>query len=79
MEQHTVRPPRRTAFIDILDGVVRAGRRVGAFAPVKLEKAHLLDKAVRETGLDDFGDAWFERPLEVLLDAVRSEARLNAS
>ena len=31
------------------------------------------------TGLDDFGDRWFEQPMEVLLDAVRDEARLNAA
>ena len=66
-------------FIDVLDGVVRAGRRVGAFPPVRLDKACLLDKARRATGLDDFGDRWFERPLDVLLEAVRGEARLNAA
>jgi len=77
--QSTGCPPRRTKFIDILDGVVRAGRRIGAFPPVRLEKDYLLDKAVRETGLDDFGDRWFERPFEVLLDALNREARLNAA
>ena len=34
---------------------------------------------MEETGLDDFGDRWFEKPMEVLLDAVRDEARLNAA
>src|SRR5690606_21288175 len=42
-----------------------------------LEKDALLDRARGFTGLDDFGDPWFERPLEVLLEAIRSEARLN--
>src|SRR5690606_8117321 len=27
----------------------------------------------------DFGDRWFERPLDVLLEAIRAEARLNPS
>ncbi|MFA9200255.1 MAG: sulfotransferase [Cypionkella sp.] len=79
MEQAIVHPPRRTPFIDFLDGVVRAGRRIGAFAPVRLDKAHMLETAVRENGLDDFGDPWFERPLDVLLDSIAAEARLNAA
>ncbi|MEC9067419.1 MAG: sulfotransferase [Pseudomonadota bacterium] len=62
-----------------MDFGIRAGRRLGAVAPARLEKAHLLEKAAEATGLDDFGDRWFERPMEVLLDAVAGEARLNAA
>lgn len=79
MEQASVRPPRRTVFVDLVDAAVRAGRRLGAFAPVRLEKAHMLETAVRENGLEDFGDPWFERPLDMLLAALHSEARLNAA
>ncbi len=39
----------------------------------------MFDQARKATGLDDFGDPWFERPMDVLLDAVRGEARLNDS
>ena len=70
-------PPRRTPFIDVLDGTVRLGRKLGAIAPARLTKAELLDRAVAVTGLDNFGDRWFERPMDVLLDAVRTEARLH--
>lgn len=63
----------------MLDLAIRAGRRVGAVAPARLEKAHLLERAVEATGLDDFGDPWFERPMDVLLDAIADEARLNAA
>lgn len=42
-----------------------------------MTKAELFDQARKVTGLDDFGDPWFERPMDVLLDAVRGEARLN--
>ena len=56
---------------------MRLGRRVGAIAPPKLTKVELLDQAREATGLEDFGDPWFERPMEVLLEAVRGEARLN--
>ena len=44
-----------------------------------LAKDALLNAAVDTYGLDDFGDNWFEGPMEVLLDAIRSEARLNAA
>jgi hypothetical protein len=55
------------------------GRRMGLADRPVLEKATLLRRASEHTGLDDFGDRWFERPLEVLLDSIRSEARLNPS
>jgi hypothetical protein len=70
-------PPRRTPFIGVLDGTVRFGRKLGAIAPARLTKAGLLDDAMAATGLDDFGDRWFEGPMDVLLEAVRTEARLN--
>nr|WP_202389057.1 sulfotransferase [Pelagerythrobacter marinus] len=79
MNNPAIRPPRRTPFIDIVDFGIRAGRRLGAVAPARLEKAHLLEQAAEATGLDDFGDRWFERPMDVLLDAVAGEARLNAA
>ncbi|MGV2497045.1 sulfotransferase family protein [Pelagerythrobacter aerophilus] len=79
MQHESIQPPRRTPFIDILDAAVRGGRKLGMVAPARLEKDHLLEEAVEATGLDDFGDRWFERPMEVLLDAVQREAQLNAA
>jgi len=38
----------------------------------------LLDKAMAETGLDDFGDESFREGLEILTRSLRDEARLNA-
>ncbi|MBW3167480.1 sulfotransferase [Qipengyuania flava] len=38
-----------------------------------------MDQAAAVTGLDDFGDRWFERPFDALLDSVTHEARLNAA
>ncbi len=72
-------PPRRTRFIDVADGVIRAGRKFGAIAPARLDKDFLLAEAVEATGLEDFGDRWFEGPFEALLASVRDEARLNAA
>lgn len=77
LDRNAISPPRRTPFIDVLDKVVGIGRRVGAIAPAGLSKEALLEGARTSTGLDDFGDPWFEKPLDVLLQSVRSEARLN--
>ncbi|MDV8068356.1 sulfotransferase [Rhodococcus sp. IEGM 1366] len=38
----------------------------------------VLDTAVTQTGLDDFGDDSFREGLEILLTALRDEAKLNA-
>ena len=77
IRHRTNEPPRRARFIDIVNRVVPMTRRLGLADPPILEKRYLMDKAVEETGLTDFGDPWFERPFDVLLDAVRTEARLN--
>ncbi|MBX7483831.1 sulfotransferase [Qipengyuania sp. 6D47A] len=61
------------------DGVIRAGRKLGAVGHARLEKDFLLDQAMQATGLDDFGDSWFECPFEALLESVNGEARLNAA
>jgi hypothetical protein len=73
----TILPPKRTPFIGVLDRALRAGRKIGAIAPARLTEAELLGRAAAATGLEDFGDRWFEGPMAVLLDAVRGEARLN--
>lgn len=66
-------------FIDVLAGAIRAGRAVGAVDRADLRMEPLMDRAASRTGLDDFGDPWFKQPFEVLLESVRSEARLNAA
>ena len=38
-----------------------------------------MDDVSRTYALDDFGDPWFEKPLDVLLQSARDEARLNAA
>ncbi len=70
-------PPRRTPFIGIANRVIRAGRTVGAIAKADLDKDRLLERAAEVAGLDDFGDPWFQHPMEVLLQSLREEARLN--
>lgn len=79
MNDQPILPPRRTRFIDIADGVIRGGRKLGVFGPPRLDKDALLEEAAAATGLNDFGDRWFEKPFEVLLDSVKREAQLNAA
>ena len=74
-----LQPPRRTPFIDIANRVIRLRRKIGTIDPARLEKDALLESAARSTGLDDFGDSWFEKPLDVLLDSIAREAKLNPS
>ncbi|MBU6392997.1 MAG: sulfotransferase [Sphingomonadales bacterium] len=47
-------------------------------ATKQIEVANLLDRARKETGLDDFGDPWFLGPLTRLVDFVNDEAGLIA-
>ncbi len=77
LTEATTCPPRRTRFIDTMNVAMGLARRCGLADQPVLEKETLCRRACEFTGLDDFGDRWFERPLEVLLDAIRSEARLN--
>lgn len=79
MNDQPIQPPRRTRFIDIADGAIRGGRKLGVFGPPRLDKDALLEEAAAATGLNDFGDRWFEKPFEVLLDSVKREAQLNAA
>lgn len=44
--------------------------------PQKLDATSLMQQARAETGLNDFGDRWFETPLNVLVDHVNRDAGL---
>ena len=77
MTERALIPPRRTRFIDVMNTAMALGRKTSLAETPVLDKEVLLDKARAFTGLNDFGDPWFERPLEVLLDAIKAEARLN--
>ena len=71
------RPPGRTRFIGGLSAWMVFARRTGLLRTPVLEKAALMDQARAFTGLDDFGDPWFEQPFDALLASLRGEARLN--
>ena len=72
-------PPRRSAFIDVVDAAVRAGRMLGLVGEACWSRDALMEEVARQYGLDDYGDDWFIRPLDVMLDSAKAEARLNAA
>jgi hypothetical protein len=49
----------------------------GGRSLVPLDPDQMLDDARRATGLDDFGDDWFQEPYRVLVKALEEEAQLN--
>jgi len=79
LTKDTLRPPRRTYFIDALNAGMKLARKAGLADEPVLTKEAFFDRARAFTGLEDFGGPWFEQPLDVLLEAVNGEARLNAA
>jgi hypothetical protein len=77
LTDETLLPPRRTRFIDMLNLGMAAARKAGLAEVPVLDKDTLLQRARDLAGLDNFGDPWFHRPLDVLVDAIAAEARLN--
>src|SRR5207249_6925313 len=60
----------------VLNGVGRA-LAAGGLPLVRLDERSLRTRAVRATGLEDFGDDRFREPLGRLLRALADEARLT--
>ena len=77
MTDKPIQPPRRSRAIDLLDAWMGFAWRTGIRKRPLLERQALMDDAAAETGLDDFGDEWFVKPLDVLLDSIEAEAKLN--
>ena len=69
-------PPPRSAFADKL---VSLGRGVGddGRSLVSLQPGDLRAAAIATTGLDDFGDSWWEEPFHRLCTALETGARLH--
>jgi hypothetical protein len=69
-------PPPRSAFADKM---VSLGRGVGddGRSLVSLQPGDLRAAAIATTGLDDFGDSWWEEPFHRLCTALETEARLH--
>ena len=60
MTEAILSPPRRTRFIAAVTSAMALARKAGIVEVPVLEKEALLERAAAYTGLDDFGDPWFE-------------------
>jgi len=69
-------PPPRSPWVEKL---VALGHGVGddGRSLISLRPDDVRDAASAATGLDDFGDRWWEEPFERLLGALDTEARLH--
>lgn len=69
-------PPRMPLPVRALNAAGGALRTLGV-PLVRLDEQSLLREASRRTGLEDFGDARFRKPLGLLLASLEGEARLT--
>ncbi|MBW2261202.1 MAG: sulfotransferase [Deltaproteobacteria bacterium] len=68
--------PHRPLPVRLINAACRLGLRAGLPGADLLETS-LLSAACRKTGLWDFGDLRFRKPLKVLLASMQDEARLH--
>lgn len=77
-ESAATRLPLRSKWVDAANAALPVLWASGCLRKPVFESEALLCRAREKTGLSDFGDQWFRRPFEVLIEAVREEAELNA-
>lgn len=63
-------------FIKVANVAAAGLQRLGLLK-AGLDEETLIEEACRRTGLYDFGDYFFRKPLQVLLEAYATEARLT--
>ncbi|MCP5043483.1 MAG: sulfotransferase [bacterium] len=72
----TAPKPTRLLPVRIANAIGKGAMRIGIKALPLTEQA-LLEKACKQTGLDDFGDGHCLEGLHVFVEALANEARLN--
>ena len=72
----TSRPAPHEKLLDVIKSICRFIPSNG-FSWVSLDKMTLLDKACKQTGLEDLGCDSFQEPLGVLLKSLESDAHLS--
>ena len=68
---------KRSGLVDAVNRVLPSLYRAGALRRPQFDIALVKQELSDKTGLSDFGDAWFERPLTQLVSALQQEAKLN--
>jgi hypothetical protein len=66
---------KKPLWFNVINGVWRNSYFMGT--KVNLDKDHLIRLARKQTGLQSFGNDFWEEPLERLLDAIEHEAQLH--
>jgi len=67
----------RSLLVEAVGHVLTGLWKTRALPLPEFDADHMREMACRATGLDDYGDPWFVRPLEQLLLSLREEAELN--
>jgi hypothetical protein len=67
----------RSRLVDIANGTLPALWTARLLERPVLDADWICECAQAETGLDDFGSDWFRGALDVLVKALREEARLS--
>jgi len=70
--------PSRSRLVSASNHLLQGLQKCGLVPEVELDIEEMCAVARRQTGLHDFGDPWFLEPLEVLVEALKEEASLNA-
>jgi hypothetical protein len=68
---------QRSRLVDVANGTLPALWAARLLERPLLDAGWICERACQETGLGDFGDEWFLRPLGVLIEALREEAGLS--
>ena len=69
--------PYRSRLVEAANRTLPAFYAAKALPRPELDSEAILDGLTRKTGLSDFGESWFRKPLDVLIAALREEASLN--
>lgn len=69
--------PSRSRLVNVANAVLTGLQKCALLREVDLDVQQMCALARRQTGLHDFGDPWFLKPLAVLVEALKEEAALN--
>ncbi|MEZ5654460.1 MAG: sulfotransferase [Sphingobium sp.] len=74
---HAPELPKRSWLVGAVNRGLSTIWKKGWLDHPQIDDDHLIDRISQETGLSDFGDDWFRRPLKKMVQALHEEARLN--
>lgn len=69
--------PSRSRLVSVVNAALTGLHKCALRPEVNLDVQEMCALAREQTGLHDFGDPWFLKPLAVLVEAIKEEASLN--